>query len=91
MKLDVLDGFEKVKICKNYNYKGQVIDYVPMDLENVEPIYEELPGWDNTKDAKSFDDLPQNAKNFILRIEELTGIRVEYISIGPDRIETIIR
>lgn len=46
MKLDVLDGFEKIKICRAYEYKGMEIDYIPSDLENVQPIYEEMDGWD---------------------------------------------
>ncbi|CAD7287537.1 Adenylosuccinate synthetase [Campylobacter majalis] len=91
MKLDVLDGFESVKICKAYQYKGETIDYVPTDLENVTPIYEELSGWDKVAGISRYDDLPQNAKKYIERIEELTGIKVALISTSPERSDTIIR
>lgn len=91
MKLDVLDGFEKVKICKAYEYKGEIIDYFPTDLENVKPIYEELEGWDKVEGIRKFDDLPQNAKAYIERIEELTGTKVGIISTSPEREDTIVR
>lgn len=91
MKLDVLDGFRVVKICKAYEYKGEVIDYVPTDLENVSPIYEELEGWDSVKGITTFDALPANAQKYIKRIEELTGVRVSLISTSPERSDTIVR
>ncbi|QKG30069.1 adenylosuccinate synthase [Campylobacter sp. RM16187] len=91
MKLDVLDGFDKVKICKAYEYKGEIIDYFPTDLENVKPIYEELEGWDKVEGIRKFDDLPQNAKAYIERIEELTGTKVGIISTSPEREDTIVR
>ncbi|MGG7072704.1 adenylosuccinate synthase [Campylobacter sp. 9BO] len=91
MKLDVLDGFESVKICKAYEYKGKVIDYVPTDLENAIPIYEELAGWGKTYGIKNYDELPENAKIYIKCIEELTGVKVGIISTSPERSDTIIR
>lgn len=91
MKMDVLDGFEKIKICKAYKYRGLEIDYFPVDLENVEPIYEEFDGWGSVKGVKSFDDLPQNAKNYINHIEKLTGVKVGIISTSPERNDTILR
>ncbi|MDL0088829.1 adenylosuccinate synthase [Campylobacter gastrosuis] len=91
MKLDVLDGFERVKICKAYQYKGEIIDYVPTDLQNATPIYEELAGWDKTAGISRYDDLPTNAKRYIERIEELTGVKVGLISTSPERSDTIIR
>ncbi|NDJ28081.1 adenylosuccinate synthase [Campylobacter sp. MIT 12-8780] len=90
MKLDVLDGFEKVKICKAYRYKGEEIDYMPNDLENAEPIYEELEGWDKVFGIKDFDLLPQNAKLYLKRLEELCGVKIGYISTSPERDDTII-
>lgn len=90
-KLDVLDGFKKVKICSAYEYKGQKINYFPIDLENAKPIYEELDGWDSIKGIKNFDDLPKNARLYINRIEELTGIKIKYISTSPERSDTIVR
>ena len=91
MKLDVLDGFEVVKICKAYQYNGETIDYVPTDLENATPIYEELAGWDSVKGISRYEDLPANARAYIERIEELTGVKVGYISTSPERSDTIIR
>ena len=90
-KLDVLDGFEKVKICCAYEYKGERIDYFPIDLENATPIYEEFEGWESIKGIKSYDDLPANARRYIERIEELTGVKVGYVSTSPERNDTIIR
>lgn len=90
MKLDVLDGFEKIKICKAYRYKGEIIDYVPADLENVEPIYEEVDGWNSVASVCKFDDLETNAKNYIKRIEELCGVKIGIISTSPDRNDTIV-
>lgn len=90
MKIDVLDGFEKVKICKAYKYKGEIIDYFPVDLENVEPVYEELEGWDKVYGIKEYDKLPASAKNFIKKLEELTGVKVGLISTSPEREDTII-
>ncbi|MDA3049709.1 adenylosuccinate synthase [Campylobacter sp. VBCF_05 NA6] len=90
MKLDVLDGFESIKICKAYKINGEVIDYFPIELGVVEPVYEEMPGWDSVKGIKKFEDLPQNAQNYIRKIEELTGTKVGFISTSPERTDTII-
>ncbi|MCY4262850.1 MAG: adenylosuccinate synthetase, partial [Candidatus Dadabacteria bacterium] len=88
-KLDVLSGFEKVKICTSYGYKGSVTKNFPASLsvlENCEPSYEEMDGWNEDLDGiKSADDLPQNAMRFIKRIEELTGVPVCIVSVGPQR------
>jgi adenylosuccinate synthase len=89
MKLDVLDGFNTIKICTGYRYNGEVIDYVPFDLENVEPIYEECAGWDESKGVKEYDKLPKNVKDYIKKIEEYTQTRVSLISTSPDRDDTI--
>ncbi|MBR8461651.1 adenylosuccinate synthase [Campylobacter sp. faydin G-105] len=91
MKLDVLDGFNSVKICKAYEYKGDIIDYVPTDLENAKPIYEELEGWDSVKGINRYENLPSNARAYIERIEELTGVKVGFVSTSPERSDTIIR
>ncbi len=94
-KLDVLDGLQEVKICTGYRFPdGSVRDVPPMaadDYEQVEPIYESMPGWqDSTFGVKSLDGLPQAARNYIRRIEEITGVPVDIISTGPDRDETMI-
>lgn len=91
MKLDVLDGFEKVKICRAYMYKGKEIAYMPYDLENATPIYEEFEGWDKVAGVRNFDLLPQNAKLYIKALEGLTGVKIKYISTSPERDDTIIR
>ena len=91
MKLDVLDGFKTIKICIAYDLDGERIDYMPSDLENVKPIYEEIAGWDKVEGVRQYDDLPKNAKLYIKRIEELTNVRVGLISTSPERDDTIIR
>ncbi len=90
MKLDVLDGFEKVKICRAYEYNGIEIDYMPSDLENVKPIYEEMDGWDKVFGIRDYDLLPENAKKYITRLEELVGVKIQYISTSPEREDIIV-
>jgi adenylosuccinate synthase len=91
MKLDVLDGFKTIKICTAYEVDGETLDYMPSDLDNVKPIYEDIAGWDSVVGCREFDKLPENAKKYINRIEELTGVRVGIISTSPERDDTIIR
>ncbi|WP_312653198.1 adenylosuccinate synthase [Proteiniclasticum sp.] len=91
-KIDTLAGLEKIKVCVGYRLDGKVIDYVPaslVDLAKCEPIYEEFDGWDNSvSDAKSYEEMPENAKIYIERIEELLEIRCSIISVGPRRDQT---
>ncbi|MBF0265449.1 MAG: adenylosuccinate synthase [Gammaproteobacteria bacterium] len=93
-KLDVLDGLDTIKICTAYEMDGQTISTPPIGadaFEKCKPIYEEHPGWkETTIGAKSYDDLPANAKSYLKRIEELTETPIAIISTGPDREETII-
>ena len=89
MKLDVLDGFEKVKVCVAYDYKGETIDYVPSNMDEVTPIYREFDGWDKTEGVRNYDDLPINAKNYIDEIEKLINTKITLISTSPDRDDTI--
>ena len=91
MKLDVLDGFPKIKICIAYEYNGEIIDYMPSDLDGVKPVYEEIDGWDSVVGCREFEQLPENAKKYISRIEELTGVKVGIVSTSPERADTIIR
>ena len=95
MLLDVLTGFETLKICTGYRYRGAVIDAFPASLKMLgecEPVYEELPGWsEDLTGIDSFDALPENARNYVERIEALTGLPVSIVSVGPDRRETIVR
>lgn len=90
MKLDVLDGFEKVKICRAYEYEGKEIDFVPYDLQNVKPIYAEFAGWGKVSKVRKFSDLPQNAKAYVEALQDLTGVKVKYISTSPERDDTIV-
>ncbi len=91
MKLDVLDGFEKIKLCTAYEIDGKVSNNFPTDLQNVKPIYEEIEGWNQVEGINEYDKLPENAKKFIKKIEELSGVKVGIVSTGPDRRDTIIR
>ena len=91
MKLDVLDGFKKIKICVAYELDGEVIDYVPSSLDNVKPIYEEIDGWESVVGIRDYDKLPANAKKYIEKIEEVTSVRVGIVSTSPERDDTIIR
>ncbi len=95
MLLDVLTGFDTLKLCIAYKFGDEVIEHFPASLEKLgkcEPIYKELPGWkeDITK-CKSYDELPKEAKDYIAAIEEITGVPVKIVSTGPDRTQTIIR
>ena len=93
-KLDVLDGLEEVKICTGYQHKDGTDAGIPMhadDFENIVPVYESMPGWsDVTVGAQNLQDLPQAARDYITRIEQLTGAPVDVVSTGPDRVETIV-
>lgn len=93
-KLDVLDGLDVVKLCIAYKVDGKEQKTPPTGaeaLENVEPVYEEMPGWkDSTVGVNSKNDLPDNAIAYLKRIEEVTGVPIDIISTGPDRVETIV-
>ena len=90
MKLDVLDGFAKIKVCVAYKFEGKEIDYVPTELEKVEPIYKEFNGWDKSVGVRKFDDLPKNAKIYIQELEKLVEAKIGIISTSPEREDTII-
>lgn len=93
-KLDILDDLESIKICVGYQIHGIRVDYVPcltQDLEKIVPIYETVPGWKtSTSHITSYQDLPENAKNYLKRIESLCNAPISMISIGPQREKTII-
>ncbi|WP_456470442.1 adenylosuccinate synthase [Caminibacter sp.] len=91
MKLDVLDGFDKVKVCIAYEKDKKVIDYFPSDLEGVKPVYVELEGWDKSSHVRDWEKLPKNAKKYIKFIEDKIGTKIKYISTGAERDATIIR
>ncbi len=93
-KLDVLDGFDELKICTGYKYKGQVINHLPASQAaqaEVEPIYESIEGWkDSTRGARSWVDLPATAIKYVRRIEELIEAPVSLLSTSPERDDTIL-
>ena len=92
-KLDVLDSFENIRLCTAYRLDGEVIDYLPdtPDLDRVEPIYETWPGWcESTRDARTWDALPKQARRFLHRIAELAGAPIRYVSVGPGRSELVV-
>ncbi|MBV8032892.1 MAG: adenylosuccinate synthase [Betaproteobacteria bacterium] len=94
-KLDVLDGAEALKICVGYRIDGELSDILPVGAEELErcvPVYEELPGWqESTVGVKSYEQLPHAARAYLERIESLCGVPLDIISTGPDREETIVR
>ena len=93
MLLDVLTGLDEIKICYAYSLNGEIINYVPStikELNKVEPVYLTLKGWQSDiTNAKTFEELPNNAKIYIRKIEELTKTKVALISVGPKRDQTI--
>ena len=92
--LDVLSGLKTIKIARAYELDGKEINYYPASLEELDrcnPVYDELPGWDeDITNITKFDDLPENAKNYLKRIEELTDTPLATVSVGPDREQTMI-
>ncbi|MHB8232287.1 MAG: adenylosuccinate synthase [bacterium] len=92
-KLDVLSGLKKINICTGYILRGSVINHLPYsaaDYDKTTPVYEEAQGWDgNISGIKSFKDLPVNAQKYILKIETLTGLPINILSIGKERMQTI--
>jgi adenylosuccinate synthase len=90
MKLDVLDGFDEVKVCVAYELNGVEIDYLPSNLEGVKPIYKSFKGWDRSVGARKFEDLPQTAQEYVKIIQEISKTKVGIISTSPEREDTII-
>ena len=95
MKLDVLEDLEYIKICTAYEHEGKVFKDFPMDFDLVrlaKPVYEEMPGWQlSIQGINRYDDLPDNAKKYLMRLEELLKVKVKYISTGTKRDEIIFR
>jgi adenylosuccinate synthase len=94
-KLDILSGFETLGIAVAYEYQGERIEHLPQDSEILaacQPIYEELPGWsEDIRDACALEELPQAARRYVKRIEELVDVPILIIGVGPGREQTIIR
>ena len=93
-RLDILDGFDEIKICTGYQYKGQLLKGVPASLNTlaeVEPVYETFQGWKtDISGIRSYESLPENARKYLARMAEITGIALGIISVGPSREQTII-
>lgn len=93
-RLDILDGFDEIKICTGYKYKGELLKGVPASLNvlaEVEPVYETFPGWKtDISGIRSYDALPENARKYLERMAEITGIALGIVSVGPSREQTIV-
>ncbi len=94
-KLDVLSSLDTIPICVAYEVDGVRYDEMPMtqtDIHHAKPIYEEMPGWwEDISHCRTFEELPVNAQNYVLRLEELSGAYISCIGVGPGRDETIVR
>lgn len=93
-KLDVLSGLDTLRICTGYRYKGEVIKEFPASLKYLnqcEPIYQEFPGWkEDISSVTDYNDLPQNAKDYLKKLEELSGVPVAIVGVGPGRAQTLV-
>ncbi|HEV2555852.1 MAG TPA: adenylosuccinate synthase [Bosea sp. (in: a-proteobacteria)] len=93
-KLDILDGFDEIKVCTGYRLDGEILEHLPAgqsDQARVEPVYETIPGWEgSTAGARSWADLPAQAIKYVRRIEELIGASVAVLSTSPERDDTIL-
>jgi len=94
-KLDVLGGLKELKLCTSYRYNGGEIAHPPQEengMAYVEPVYESMPGWsEDISGCTKYEDLPQATRDYICRIEEILGIPVSIVSVGPDRDQTVLR
>jgi adenylosuccinate synthase len=94
-KLDVLSGLERVPICVGYDVDGERFDEMPMtqtSIHHAKPIYEDLPGWgEDISKCRTAEELPDNARRYIERLEELVGVRISVVGVGPGREENVIR
>ena len=92
-RLDVLDEFATLKVCTGYQVEGKRLKYFPSSsdlLEKCRPVYEELPGWlSSTRECRRIEDLPQRARAYVNRLQELIGCPVSFVSVGPRREESI--
>lgn len=93
-KLDVLSGLERLKICTGYRYKGEIINEFPASLKllaQCEPVYQEFPGWrEDISAVTDFNELPQRAKDYLKNLEELSGVPVAIVGVGPGRAQTLV-
>ena len=93
-RLDILDNFEEIKMCVAYKYKCEILNEIPASLKvlaEVEPVYETFEGWNtDISKVRKYEDLPENAKKYLERMAEVTGIKLGIVSVGPNRDETIV-
>ncbi len=96
-KLDVFDSFDEIKVCTAYKdtRTGEIIEFYPTDVsihKYLEPVYETHKGWnEDISSVRKYEDLPENAKKYLARLEELMGVKISIVSVGPDRHQTIFR
>jgi len=92
-KLDILDPLDVVKVCVAYEVDGERLDHLPYHqsvLHRVTPVYEELPGWGTEiGDAKTLDELPARARDYVLFLAEQGGVPISYVGVGPERLQTV--
>ena len=92
-KLDILDSFERVKVCVAYEIDGKRVEHLPYhqsDIHRAVPVYEERPGWlTDCSGATTLDELPPNARDYVLFLSELGGVPVSYVGVGPERRQTV--
>jgi adenylosuccinate synthase len=93
-KLDVLDGLPTVRLCTGYRYRGSTTDILPYGADAVsqcEPVYEDFEGWsESTFGVRDWSALPRNARRYLERLSEATGVPLDLVSTGPDREQTIV-
>ncbi|MGA0011671.1 MAG: adenylosuccinate synthase [Flavobacteriaceae bacterium] len=94
MKADVLSGFETIKVCTHYTYKGELIDHLPFDIDAkyVQPVYKTMKGWNaDLTGLRSIDELPKELEQYIHYLEEALQVPITIVSVGPDRSQTLFR
>ena len=93
-RLDILDSFDEIKMCTGYKYEGKLINEIPASLKvlaKVEPVYETFKGWKtDISGIRNYDELPENAKKYLAKISEVSGVELGIISVGPNREQTIV-
>ena len=93
-RLDILDGFDEIKMCTGYKYKGELLNEIPASLKvlaEVESVYETFKGWKTSiSDIRKYEDLPKEARVYLERMAEVTGIKLGIVSVGPNRDQTIV-
>jgi adenylosuccinate synthase len=94
-KLDVLGGLEFLKVCTGYELDGNTIEYPPElsdDIARCKPVYREIPGWEeDISGVENIRGLPENARQYIILLEQLLEVKIEYISVGPGRMQTFMK